>query len=36
MEKEAYLVFEDHEDFRRVVEEVLHDKKEQVSMFSKS
>lgn len=28
MEKEAYLTFEDHEDFRRTLEEVLQDRKE--------
>lgn len=27
MEKEAYLTFEDHEDFRRTLEEVLQDRK---------
>ena len=36
MEKEAYLTFEDHEDFRRVVEEALHDKKESIAVFTKS
>jgi len=27
MEKEAYLTFEDHEDFLRALEEVLQDRK---------
>ena len=27
MEKEAYLTFEDHEDFQRALEEVLLDRK---------
>lgn len=36
MEKEAYLTFEDHEDFRRVVEEALYDKKESIAVFTKS
>lgn len=35
MEKEAYLTFEDHEDFRRAVEEVLHDREESFSTLSK-
>lgn len=36
MEKEVYLTFEDHEDFRRVVEEALHYKKESLIIFAKS
>ena len=28
MEKEAYLIFDDHEDFRRAIEEALKDRKE--------
>ena len=28
MEKKAYFIFEDHEDFQRALEEVLQDRKE--------
>lgn len=36
MEKEAYLTFEDHEDFRRTLEEVLQDRKESFTMITKA
>jgi hypothetical protein len=36
MENEAYLTFEDHEDFRRAVEEVLQDRKELSEMLSRA
>jgi hypothetical protein len=36
MENEAYLTFEDHEDFRRAVEEVLQDRKESSGMLSRA
>lgn len=36
MEKEVYLTFEDHEDFRRAVEETLQDKKELRGMLARA
>lgn len=36
MEKEAYLTFDDHEDFRRAVEEALKDRKELNGMLSRA
>jgi hypothetical protein len=36
MEKEAYLTFEDHEDFLRTLEEVPHDRKELLTMLAKA
>lgn len=36
MEKEVYLTFEDHEDFKKVVEEALHNRKESLKIFAKS
>jgi hypothetical protein len=36
MEKEVYLTFEDHEDFRRALEEVLQDGKELRGMLARA
>ncbi len=36
MEKEAYLTFEDHEDFRRAIEEELQDRKELHRMLARA
>ena len=36
MEKEVYLTFDDHEDFRRAVEETLQDKKELSGMLARA
>lgn len=36
MEKEAYLTFDDHEDFRRAVEEVLNGRKELTGILARA
>jgi hypothetical protein len=36
MEKEAYLMFEDHEDFRRTIEKALQDRKESFTTITKT
>jgi hypothetical protein len=36
MEEEVYLIFDDHEDFRRSLEEVLQDRKELPAMLTKT
>jgi len=36
MEKKAYLIFEDHEDFQRALEEVLHDRKESLTILARA
>ncbi len=36
MKEEVYLTFDDHEDFRRSLEEVLQDRKESPTMPTKT
>ena len=36
MEKKADLIFEDHEDFQRALEEVLQDRKELLTMLARA
>ena len=36
MKNEAYLIFDDHEDFRRAVEKELRDRKELQGIFAEA